>query len=262
MSAVWTRKPTLRLRVRRWALRRHDLALRDPGMPGLPVLRRELAQHLAAPQPPDERGRQGDRVAQHRETRRGDDVQEVVIAGREHVDRGDERVHPHEHSKHGLVDDGAECDGGPEGPRDMQGRQRRVLRGTVGLHHAGERGDRDGDDVVVTRQHSRRRDGIQPERQQAKQRDGDESVAVQRKRGHLLPQDHRPDDPGDGALEQDVIPGGCQCRRAVLDRPVVDQVGGRAADRCADRVDDQRIVPTSARGARPKARYIIETPEQ
>ena len=152
--------------------------------------------------------------------------------------------------------------GHPQGPGDVQRRQRGELIGALGLHRAGKRRDRPGDDVVVTGQHPGRRDRIEPERHEADRGDGDQRVSVQREMRRAPPDQDNPDHAGDGALEQDVVPAGRQGGDLVRGEPAVHHLRERAAKLTADRVDRDRVPQSGQRRARAEAGCVIEAPQQ
>jgi hypothetical protein len=185
-----------------------------------------------------------------------------MVRGRQHVEHGGGRIQP-DHDPQGAVPQQAAAGHGhPQGPGDVQRRQRGELIGALGLHRAGKCRDRPRDDVVVTGQHPGWRDRIEPERHEADRGDGEQCVAVQREMRRAPPDQDNADHAGDGALEQDVVPAGGQGGDLVRSEPAVHDLRERAAELTADRVDRDRVPQSGQRRVRAETGCVIEAPQQ
>ena len=140
----------------------------------------------------------------------------------------------------------------------MQRRQGCELVGGLALQQAGKQRHCHGCDVVIARQHPGRRHRIKPEHHQADDVARDQRVAVQAEGWHAAPDQQQPDDCGDRALHDDVVPGGHLGGSRVGGQPVIHLVGEPAPELAADGIDHDGVRETGRRGAGPELIHGIQ----
>jgi hypothetical protein len=203
-----------------------------------------------------------ERVGEYDHAGRDDDVEQVVVAGRQHIEDGRDGIEPDQQPQHPVpAQQYGGGDGGPQRPGDVQRRKRRKLAGGLGFQHAGE--DRHGraGDVVRARQHPRRRDRIEQEHREPDQVAGDQGVALHREGRVAAPDEQDADNSGDCAVQDNVVPGGRERRQRMPGQPGVPSGGELAAELAADDDDCAGIPQASLGGASPELVHGIGRPQ-